>query len=193
MGIFDSIFGGGARQNPNPRVALEKLERHLFPGGQRDVDRMADTILAALPGKFSHEKAQELGRGLKVINYISEDRGEERLLIHVRPKTPNLSEAERLRLIHAVVGDARRPLEADSDGSSRDRPIIITASNSIDGIDAEYRMLERLFGPQNKAWTLVSRANGRHGTRYLEWFDVKPKTGPQSTIYFDITSFYGKR
>jgi hypothetical protein len=193
VGIFDSIFGGRKRDNSDPNEALQKLERHLFPGGQRDVDQMAKAILTALPGKFSHEEAEQLGRGVKVIDYISDDRSEERLLIHLRPKSPNLTEEERLRLIHAVVGDARRPREGNGDGSSRAQPIVITAKNSIEGIDAEYRMLERLLGPQNKSWTLVSRANGRHGASYLEWFVVQPKSGQQRTVYFDITSFYGKR
>lgn len=171
---------------------LQKLERVLFPGGQQDVDRMTNAILAVLPGKFHRTEAEQLGRGIKAINYMSEARGEERLLAHLRPRSPTLTDIERLSLIRAVVDNSGRVTEGNVAGSSSSHPIVIKARNSFEGIDAEYRNLERLLGPENKSWTLHFRAHGTHGARYLEWFVVNLKSGGQRTIYFDITSFFGK-
>jgi hypothetical protein len=190
MGFLSGLFGGrkdapaGAGQDIG-----KKLERQLFPGGQQDIDRFADVIVAALPGKVSREEAQSLVPGLKVVDHISEDRSDERLLVHLRPKTPALTDPERMRLIRAVIGDGRQPLDPSADGSSAEKAIKIDCVDAAQGIDAEYRFLQRLLGPQNLTWKLVSRAHGARGPKYLEWFVVQPKNGPPKTIYFDITSF----
>lgn len=190
MGFFSGLFGGRkAAPAGAGNDVVRRLERQLFPRGQQDIDRFADTIVAALPGKVSREEAQSLVPGLKVVDHISEDRSEERLLVHLRPKTPALTDSDRISLIRAVIGDGRQPLDPSEDGSSAEKAIKIDCVDAVQGIDTEYRFLERLLGPQNLTWKLVSRAHGPQGPKYLEWFVVQPKNGPPKTIYFDITSF----
>jgi len=183
MGLFNFLFG---QKKPADEV-VDKLHKTIFPGGQRDIDHVTNAVMVVAAGKLTREQARSVGIGLKTIAYISSDRSEERLLLHLAPKTPTLTESERKDLIKAVIGSSPRVL--GSDGRSPDRPIVLLHKNSIEGIDAEYRTLENFFGPQNKEWRLLRRNHGRRGSRYVESFVIEKKDGEVVTVYFDITSF----
>jgi len=73
-------------------------------------------------------------------------------------------------------------------GESPDRPVLLAASNSFEGIQKEYQTLSELFGRRDKDWKLVSRTTLSHNGRTLEKFEVSHR-GKRKAIYFDITSW----
>lgn len=192
MGLFDWIFRQGKEKTDDPAVLMSRISGQIFPRGQRDVDEMVDQIIAALPGRLTRERALELGRGIRVIHLVATDRTEERLLIHLRPKTPELTEAQRIALARAAVGQIAMVGNEDSGGSSPDTAIVIKAQNSMEGISQEYQHLEKRFGSQNNAWKMLSRGHRAHGDRVIDWFNIQLEDGSHRIVYFDITSFYGK-
>jgi len=77
-------------------------------------------------------------------------------------------------------------------GTSDDSPVVIKATDSMSGILAEYAWVQGRFGKINSDWKLVLRSHGAVGNRHLEKFDIQTSDGRKHTIFFDITSFYGK-
>ena len=191
MGLRSWLFG--AKGEPTPDEIFAKMHKQIFPGGQRDVEHLTDRILGAVPGRLSREEARSLGMSLKALLVVAQDKSEDRLLISIRPKTPSLSDADRLRIVQAVARGEGASSAAT--GATQDTAIVINAANSIEGVDMEYQCLEQMFGPtqpKGEHWTLITRSHGRFGARYLEWFEIQPSKGSRRTVYFDITSFFGK-
>lgn len=189
MGLLHWLFGDAHQSAAEEAVA--KLKQRLFPRGQVDIDALAYEIVMAVPGKLTRAHGRRIGPALAAIHRLSDDRSDERLLVSLRPMTRNLTEAERLRVVHAVVGEWPT-LTPESDGSSAERPIKILAKSSLQGTGMEQRVLERLLGRRGSDWTLGMSLHAEHGSQYIERFQVKLADGRHRTIYFDITSFVGR-
>jgi len=74
------------------------------------------------------------------------------------------------------------------DGSSYDRAIVIQASNEFDGIAQEYRWIEKHYPGYKRGSQALAGDKGR-AFDILTFTDAK---GDSHTLYFDITSFFGK-
>jgi hypothetical protein len=78
-------------------------------------------------------------------------------------------------------------------GQSTDNPIIITnVQNHMEGVRAEYEYLEQLYGPRGSAWTLVQQSLLFINESPIDKMDIKLADGAEITLYFDISSFFGK-
>lgn len=79
------------------------------------------------------------------------------------------------------------------DGLSPEAPIVVTAGNSMAGVQAEYQYIEQRYGEQDVDWTLGFQAVKTTGDgRYLDVLSIELRDGQALTLHFDITSFYGK-
>lgn len=80
------------------------------------------------------------------------------------------------------------PSYAGGDGSSFERAVIVTAATEDAGVDAEHVYLDRHFpGSKRESQAFVNREK-----RVFDILRFTDKTGQKRTIYFDVTSFFGK-
>ena len=78
------------------------------------------------------------------------------------------------------------------DGSTQEQAIIILgAKGEREGVDAEYRYLEILYGPQGRTWKMVKQSLLAHNKRHFDAVEID-LGGRTQTFYFDITDYFGK-
>jgi hypothetical protein len=80
----------------------------------------------------------------------------------------------------------------DRGGETPGTSIIIHTSSHFVGVIAEYAILAKKFGKQDRDWKLDMRAVGGSGDRLWEMMCVKLADGTEKTLYFDITEFFDK-
>lgn len=79
------------------------------------------------------------------------------------------------------------------DGTTEANAVVINAGTSIIGIPAEYAWLRNRFGERGKDWESHMHAHGsRDNGKVIEFHEIKLSDGSTQTIYFEISSFYGK-
>ena len=89
----------------------------------------------------------------------------------------------------------RTPLFSYSggDGMSESAAVVINAASSMVGIGAEYAWLRNRFGERGKDWESKMHAHGsRDNGKIIEFHEIRLSDGSTQTIYFEISSFYGK-
>ncbi|HEY9130662.1 MAG TPA: hypothetical protein VIM98_02800 [Dyella sp.] len=80
------------------------------------------------------------------------------------------------------------PSWSSDDGSSMDRAVVITAVNEPEGVNAEGTWAKaHLPGALKKSQALLKG----HG-RWYDSIDYQLPSGEKKTIYYDISSFFGK-
>jgi len=77
-------------------------------------------------------------------------------------------------------------------GEEMDNAIVINLSNSMAGIRAEYVYLGKQFGQPQTDWKVESQFLRSEGGKHFDILTVSLTDGTIRTIWFDITSFYGK-
>jgi len=81
---------------------------------------------------------------------------------------------------------------AGGDGSSKENAVIIKgAKSSMEGIGAEYRYLSEKFGERGKDWELILQSLIEDKGKRYDMMIVDLKDGTNTTIYFDISGFFG--
>ena len=70
--------------------------------------------------------------------------------------------------------------------------IILDVKNNAEGIAAEYEYLEMKFGESGKAWEMEIQGLIHEDNKHYDILELRFPDGAKKTIYFDITSFYGK-
>lgn len=92
------------------------------------------------------------------------------------------------------AGESRLPTPepaisfAGGNGSTMKDAIIVMAPNEQYGIEAEYALLRRVYAPVERPSQSLVRDRGRS----YDVMEVVDSKGTRHTVYFDITSFFGK-
>ncbi len=76
--------------------------------------------------------------------------------------------------------------------SIQDAIVILNVTSHFEGITAEYEYIERKFGIRGKDWELEMQSLVIEGDKFYDRMELKLFDGTRKTIYFDITSFFGK-
>ena len=81
----------------------------------------------------------------------------------------------------------------ENSGTSRDEAIVIETDNHVVGVMVEYAYLEKRFGERGQAWELEAQLlmTSDDGKRSYDAFALNFPDGTSTTVYFDITSFFG--
>jgi hypothetical protein len=74
----------------------------------------------------------------------------------------------------------------------KDAIIILDVENHFEGVVEEYEYLERKFRKRGKNWELEMQALIKTGNKNYDKMVLRFPDGSRKTIYFDITSFFGK-
>lgn len=77
-------------------------------------------------------------------------------------------------------------------GSSEENAVLINASNSLVGIQAEYEFVQKEFGSKGTDWNLVQQSQYNNNFKSYDILEIKLSNGSTKKIYFDITNFFGK-
>lgn len=79
------------------------------------------------------------------------------------------------------------------DGTTMENAIIIeNAEDQFQGVDAEYRYLSEMYGDRGVSWILKKQSLIKENGRYYDFIEIKLSIGSEVSLYFDITSFFGK-
>jgi hypothetical protein len=91
--------------------------------------------------------------------------------------------------LSAVAASKPPPVSyAGGDGSSFERAIVIKASDEKTGVDAEYAYIARHYPGYRRGRQGLADRKGHA----FDILDFTTKEGKKHTLYFDITSFFGK-
>lgn len=83
--------------------------------------------------------------------------------------------------------------QSSRDGSSIENAIVIeNKENHFEGVDAEYRYLSEIYGERGVGWVLEKQSLIQEKGRFYDFIEIKISNGPEISLYFDITSFFGK-
>lgn len=164
-----------------------------FPGGPQQIESESAQLHALFSNKITRGEAKHILTRAKSLLVISEDKSERRvvpsIVVYSNGKLTEQDASLAYRFMTGVVGD----LYSGGDGASTESAVVISATNSLAGIDAEYKWIEKRYGPRNQAWKVISRMHGsnQNGKSY-ETFDIECTNGTRVKIIFDITAFYGR-
>ena len=87
-----------------------------------------------------------------------------------------------------TAASSASPQSSGNDGTTKDSAIVITAADEFAGVDAEYAWIkDNLPGAKIKSQGLAM------GPRVYDRFEIALPSGETRTVYFDISSFFGKR
>ena len=199
MGLFDWF------RRPSPEQVMQgelrRLAPTLFPGGHEEITSVGRKICAFLDNRIPAEAASKLYASTKYLAHTSTDKSKARVVAYIQRQGMGRIAADDASEIYdrfianqgaspgtAATGRSQSSVDTP-DGTARERAIVIRATSSIDGIDAEYRWLESRFGKQGRDWTIDTRMNGTEGSKSYETFFVRLANGEEQTIHFDISSF----
>ncbi|MGB9721581.1 MAG: hypothetical protein ACPL28_08900 [bacterium] len=76
--------------------------------------------------------------------------------------------------------------------SFEDAIIILDTNNTMEGVNAEYEYLTKKFGVQGRDWRLVQQSLVPYGGKQYDRMEIEFADRTKKTVYFDITSFFGK-
>ena len=83
---------------------------------------------------------------------------------------------------------ARNVTPSSGNGSSFEQAVLVKAANEREGIKAEYRWLSEHYPGYKRQTQHLRAANGRA----YDQLDIVTADGQHHSVYFDITSFFGK-
>ncbi len=191
MGLFD-LFKSKPKVDPGVQELLSKVFNEVFPGGNADVTRHARAIRTIFNNKLSIEECEAFVRGSKTLIYISDDKTPDRIIPSMMNRAQGKVTKDEIYQAYVYLSDGGVSYSG-GDGLSRENPVVITATTTLMGIPAEYAYIGKRFGEKDKDWKVgpIFLLNADHG-RKLEGFALELADGKKITIYFDITSFFGK-
>jgi len=78
-------------------------------------------------------------------------------------------------------------------GDTMETAVLISgATNSIEGIAAEYEYLRQKFGRENRDWNLRRQSVFQQKGKFYDRLELDLKDGSRKTVFFDISEFFGK-
>lgn len=80
----------------------------------------------------------------------------------------------------------------DNSGESAEEAIVVLAGNTDEGISAEYGYIAERWGTRGRDWRMTFQRLVERGERKYDRIDIQLKDGSERTLYFDVTSFFGK-
>lgn len=194
MGLFDFLKPKQApKLPPDLQKQMQRIALAAFPGGEKQIQEETAQLHALLRGKLTKDEAKKLLRRTKALLIISDDKSKEQIVPSIVASTGNKLTHHEGFLAYQFLTGVSGDLYAGSDGSTTQSAVVINATSSSAGINAEYKWIESRYGTRDKDWTIEMRMHGRSddGKSY-ETFRIKLADGTPKAIVFDISSFYGR-
>lgn len=194
MGLFDFLKPKQApKLPPDLQKQMQRIALAAFPGGEKQIQEETAQLHALLRGKLTKDEAKKLLTRTKALLIISDDKSKERIVPSIVASTGNKLTHHEGVLAYQFFTGVSGDLYAGGDGSTAQSAVVINATSSSAGINAEYKWIESRYGTRDKDWTIEMRMHGGSddGKSY-ETFQIKLADGAPKTIVFDISSFYGR-
>ena len=77
-------------------------------------------------------------------------------------------------------------------GDCQENAVVIHAPNSIIGIMAEYKYIEKQYGDRNVDWKLFMQSLITGNGKSYDLLTIEMKDGTKKSFFFDITDFFEK-
>jgi hypothetical protein len=192
MGLFD-LFK--SKKQPMPAEARDMAAKFVlmaFPGGESQVNEEAAQLHALLRGKLPKSTVRQLLCRTKALLIVAEDKSETRIVPSIQAKADGQLTLHECKIVYQFLTGVLGALLEEGDGGTKESAVVINATSSIVGIDAEYQWLTTRFGKQDRDWKIDIRMQSDDNGQSYEMFVIELSDGSSKTIYFDISSFYGR-
>jgi len=192
MGLFD-FLKRKPKNDPDLQGLIEDVFNQVFPNGKADVTRHAQKIRAIFNNKMTLQECEIFVKGSKTLIYIASDKTADRIVPSLMHRALGMVNKDEICKAYIYLSDGG-VLYSGGDGLCRENPVIINTTTTQMGISAEYNYIRKNFGVQDKDWFLGPKfllkpiENGIQ----LEAFSLELANGERVTVYFEITSFFGK-
>ncbi len=80
----------------------------------------------------------------------------------------------------------------ESDGSSAEKAVVINATSTVLGIWEEYAYIERVCGKKAVDYIVRKQMQISEIGREYDVYEIRMRDGSMRSLWFDITSFFGK-
>jgi len=192
MGLFNLFKSKKPSLSPEAQDAVAKIGLAAFPGGEKQITEETDQLHALLRGKLPKVTVRQLLCRTKALLVIAEDKTEARMVQSIRIKSEGQLTPHECKLVYQFLTGVSGALYDGGDGSTKEKAVVINATSSIVGVNAEYQWLTSRFGKQDHDWTIEMRMHGSVGDKSYETFVINLANESSTTIHFDISSFYGR-
>ncbi len=194
MGLFDFLKSKRTPELPSDQqTQMQKIALVAFPGGEKQINQETEQLHTLLCGKLTKDEAKKLLTRTKALLIISDDYSKERIVPSIIASTGNKLTHHEGVLAYQFFTGISGELYTGGDGSTIQMAVVINATSSPAGINAEYKWIESRYGALNKDWKIESRMHGESDSgKFYETFHIKLADGTLKTIVFDISSFYGQ-
>lgn len=99
-----------------------------------------------------------------------------------------LSSCSSSKSNNTTATSSQSVVDNSRDGSSYEKAVIIKANSEMTGVGEVYKALGKMY----PGYKLVSQSTGSNGSKKYDVMKIVTSSGENKTVYFDITSFYGK-
>lgn len=192
MGLFD-FLKQAPKLPPDLQKQMQSIALAAFPRGEKQIREETAQLHALLRGKLTKDEAKKLLTRTKALLIISDDKSKERIIPSIVASTGNKLTHHEGVLAYQFFTGISGDIYAGGDGSTTQSAVVINATSSSVGVNAEYKWIESRYGTQDKDWTIETRMHGgSNDGKSFESFHIKLANGNMKTIVFDISSFYGR-
>jgi hypothetical protein len=192
MSFFGLFKSSKPQFSTEAQDKIETVARIAFPEGEKQVVEETDQLHALLRGRLQKAEARKLLTGAKALLVVAKDKSEARMVPWIQSTANGKLTTHECKIVYQFLTGILGDLYGGNDGSTREKAVVINATSSLAGIDAEYRWLSQKFGEENKDWFVDMRMHGDHGGRSYETFALTMSDGTSRSVHFDISSFYGR-
>jgi len=192
MGFFDFLRPKTPAIPLGLKAKMDLMAMTMFPGGQQQIAAETAQLHKLFSDKITVAEAKHILTRAKALLFVSEDKSAERvvpsIIVYSDGKLTRQDACLAYQFLTGVSGD----LYSGGDGSCPEKAVVINATNSISGIDAEYKWIEKFYGKRNKDWKVLTRMHGSNENgKSHETFEIECIDGRRAKIVFDISAFYG--
>lgn len=181
----------GQPMPPGVADIVQSLQHTLFPGGADQIRQEAATIRELCHGKLDQADAERVLKAIRFLLAAAGDKSEQRIKVSIQMRVDaELTASELDGVYRFITGDAEGAC-GGGDGT-RENPIIVNHTMTMQGVGAEYAYLARKYGTQGIDWECPLQRVATFGGRTVDILSIRLKDGSEREVHFDVTMFYGK-
>lgn len=171
--------------------AMGKMNEFLIQGS---LDEDSKKICSILGLQSINEEIREYTRQIKMVYMITDDKSFDRMALSIRFNAPvDLTDEDCKKIYEALTGTKIEASIYQGGDGSDESPVIVCATKSRAGIDAEYAWISQRHGEYGKDWNRkmsISYTKG-DGTPCTS-ITAATTDGAEFTYHFDTSRFFGK-
>lgn len=171
--------------------AIGKMNEFLI---QDSLNEDSKKICSILGLKSVNDEIKEYTKQIKMVYMITDDKSFDRMALSIRFNAPiDITDKDCKKIYEVLTGTKiESSVYLGGDGSN-ESPVIINATKSRAGIDAEYAWISQRHGVYEKDWKRkISISYNKSDGTPCTLITAETTDGSEFTYHFDVSRFYGE-